>query len=179
MATRLAGRCPSGRTASVHRALTDPSTCTSTGDRRAPAQERVFRGPRPVSPSPPGVRNGATTTRFDLRPPLLASRPSSPEQRRSLWPGGGGSLHRRRWPRAPRSVTGSSALRGTQRNGAELSRHYSPAAGSAPLPSGRRRTRRGGAPREGEVARADGRLPGPIGAASVAQPPRRAPSPGR
>lgn len=51
--------------------------------------------------------------------------------------------------------------------------------GSALLPSGRSRTRRGGASPEGAVARADGRLPGPMGAAAVARPPRRAPSPGR
>nr|XP_023507007.1 collagen alpha-1(I) chain-like [Equus caballus] len=50
--------------------------------------------------------------------------------------------------------------------------------GSAPLPSGRRRTRRGGAPREGAGARADGRLSGPMGAAAAARPPRRAPSRG-
>lgn len=53
------------------------------------------------------------------------------------------------------------------------------ATGSAPLPSGRRRTRRGGAPREGAGGRADGRLPWPMGAAAAARPPWRAPSPGR
>lgn len=55
----------------------------------------------------------------------------------------------------------------------------SPVSGSVPLPSGVRRTRRGGAAREAGAGPCfDEQLPGPMKAAAAARPPRRAPSRG-
>lgn len=61
----------------------------------------------------------------------------------------------------------------------ERTAHNQPPSGSVPLPSGVRRTRRGGAAREaGAGSCVDEQLPGPMNVAAAALPPRRAPSRG-
>lgn len=167
---REAGKGPRSPPASVRRALTEPQQTPAKGGGRLWAQE-ISAAPRRVPLSALGASVGPPP---DLRRLFLGAGLLLPlSLHLSLCPGARVSLRGRKQPERNRESAGCR-LRGHRcrtRGGGTRA-----ASGNAPLPSGRRRTRRGGAPREGAGARADGRLPGPMGAAAAARPPRRAPS---